>query len=336
MTIIVRPDGPIPAKIMIVGEAPGADEERIGTPFVGASGQELNKMLHEAGITRSECFVTNVARERPLGNDIGQFIAMKKKDITLDHKLVRDRYVKRPIIDGLALLKTEIEQVKPNIILALGNTSMWALTGKWGVNKWRGSMLRSDGFVGPPGVKVIPAIHPAAVLYEWSYRATVVNDFRRAARFRNGADYPQPNWNFIVRPTFQQAISTLDKLLLRAEHEKVPLRLSFDLETRAGHIACAGISWTLTNAICIPLMCVENKEGFWSIDEEAEIVWRLERLLTHKNVEVVGQNILYDSQYTYRHWHFIPNVKQDTMISQHAVFSDLPKNLGFQASMYCD
>jgi uracil-DNA glycosylase family 4 len=79
MPILVPPSGPTEARIMIVGEAPGAEEEARGTPFVGASGMELDRMLHEAKISRSECFVTNVARERPLGNDINQFIAKSRK-----------------------------------------------------------------------------------------------------------------------------------------------------------------------------------------------------------------------------------------------------------------
>ena len=56
----IRPTGPCPAKIMLVGEAPGEREVAEGQPFVGFSGQELSKMLQEAGIMRSECFITNV------------------------------------------------------------------------------------------------------------------------------------------------------------------------------------------------------------------------------------------------------------------------------------
>lgn len=334
MGIQVRPDGPIPAKIMIVGEAPGAEEEARGVPFCGASGMELNKMLHEVGITRSECFVTNVARERPYNNDIGNFIAFKKKDITNDHTKVRDRYVRLPIKGGLALLAQEIKMVQPSIIIALGNTPLWALTGIWGITKWRGSMLYSDSTFGAPITKVIPTYHPAAVLRQWDWRAITLNDLRRAARFRNGEPYPDPKWNFTIRPSFRAVCEVLDALCKTADSTRT--RISFDLETRAGHIACAGISWNLQDAICIPFMCVENQEGYWSEEEEAVIVFNLYKLLTHKNVDVIGQNLLYDSQYTYRRWHFLPRIYQDTMISHHVCFAGLPKRLDFQASMYCD
>ena len=78
----IRPSGPCPATIMLVGEAPGEQEVAQGAPFVGASGQELSRMLQEAGIMRSACFITNVVRIRPPGNDIGAFIAQRKSDIT--------------------------------------------------------------------------------------------------------------------------------------------------------------------------------------------------------------------------------------------------------------
>ena len=323
----VRPSGPIPAQVMIVGEAPGFEEEARGEPFVGASGHELTKMLHEAGISRSECFITNVCRERPPANDITHFIAKAKKDRTSDHIQLRDKWVKRPVVDGYNLLLQEISLVKPGLIITLGNTPLWALTGIWGITKWRGSMLRADS----SGIRLIPTYHPAAVLRQWDWRAIAVHDLRRAAKYRF-ADYPVPPWNFLVRPSYGDTLRTLDNLIGLAHQQ--PIELSFDLETRAGHIACAGISWDTNNAISIPFMCVEDQEGYWQAWEEAEIVYRLYMLLTHPNAQVVGQNLLYDSQYTYRHWHFIPRVYQDTMISHHVAFAGLPKRLDFQASMY--
>jgi uracil-DNA glycosylase family 4 len=88
---------------MIVGEAPGVEEDRIGLPFQGTSGQELNRMLSEAGIARNECFLTNVCRVRPANNDINLFFAKYTKDrkyVTPNHKLFRNRYCLPPIIDG--------------------------------------------------------------------------------------------------------------------------------------------------------------------------------------------------------------------------------------------
>src|SRR5215468_5746534 len=183
MGIQVPPDGPPSARVMIVGEAPGVEEEQQGRPFVGPSGNELNRMLQEAGILRSECFVTNLCKERPPRNEIGLWIrnSLKfgSKPTKEDEKRraagveprtfvrFRDKLVDPRVQIGANLLAKEIELVKPEIIITVGNSSMWALTGKWGITKWRGSMLYSEA----SHTKVIPTYHPAAVLRSWNWRA---------------------------------------------------------------------------------------------------------------------------------------------------------------------
>jgi hypothetical protein len=83
-------------------------------------------------------------------------------------------------------------------------------------------------------------------------------------------------------------------------------------------------------------MTTSNKDGYWSAEEEAYIIYKLYKLLTHKNVKIRGQNLLFDFQYVYRSWHFLPRFGQDSMISQHSCFAALPKSLAFIASMYSD
>lgn len=325
---MVMPEGPIPARIMIVGEAPGVDEERSGLPFQGASGQELNRMLHEVGIMRGECFVTNVCRARPPGNNINAFIALKKKDITPQHVALRDKMVLPVVKQGYDLLLKEIAMVQPEVIIALGNVAMWALTGNWSITKWRGSQLKFGD-----KVTVIPTYHPAAILRQWEWRAVGVADLRRAKKVLTHPP-KKPDWDFIISPTYQTVCDVLYGLEIDAASKE--LWIDFDLETRAGHIACAGLSWSKTEAICIPFMQSGRPDGYWNLEEETQIIWRLRSLLTNPNVKVRWQNGLYDAQYTWRHWHFIPNGAQDTMLSQHTLFVGLPKALDFQASMYCD
>lgn len=335
MLIQFQPTGPLPARIMLVGEAPGENEVRDGAPFVGFSGQELNRMLQEAGISRAQCFLTNVCRERPAGNDIGQFIAMRKADITGSHIMLRDRFVLPPIRDGLAMLKREIEMCKPHVIIAFGNVAMWALTGKWGITSWRGSVLQCDLQLALDyQPKVVPTYHPAAILRQWTWRPIGVHDLKRAVKESQSVEINRPDYEFIIRPNYTQAVGILAMLYDAAERGE--LELSVDLETRAGHIACIGIAWSNTQAICIPLMCVERVEGYWQLEEEVNIVHALYCLLTHPAVKIDGQNFLYDAQYIFRHWHFIVPRVFDTMIGQHSLFGTMPKGLDFLSSMYCE
>ena len=131
---------------MLVGEAPGLEEERSGHPFMGASGRELDKMLHEASIMRSEVFVSNVSRHRPPDNKIDEWLwkPRKGKKPPAGFVELRNFYVHPHIKQGFNSLLKEIDLVKPNIIIPFGNVAMWALTGKWGISKWRGSQLLTD------------------------------------------------------------------------------------------------------------------------------------------------------------------------------------------------
>ena len=342
-------DGPLDARIMLVGDAWGNTDEQAGQPFQGASGQELNRMLHEAGIMRSECYTTNIVNARPPGGDIDKWVVVKRKDITSTMVKMRDRWAEPIVHAGFKRLLEEIHLVKPSIIVALGSTALWALNGAWGITKWRGSQLTvaipSDSY--PAGVlqageapwsgKLIPTLHPSAVLREFSQRQIVINDFKRAARERATPAYTNvPAWNFRVPESFENACRILQDVFNGLEDGSLEW-IDFDIETAAGHIDCVGISWSLVEAAIFPFMCRDDRHGYWSsADDEAVIVHWLYRILTHPRVKVRWQNGLYDAQYTYRHWHFVPRGAQDTMIAHHSVFCGLPKSLAFQASMYAD
>jgi uracil-DNA glycosylase len=332
---------------MIVGEAPGQEEERTGSPFMGASGNELTKMLAEAGINRNECFITNLIRIRPPNNDLSSFIAFKKKDITPAHIPLRDKMVLHCVREGYDLLLKEVEMVDPVLIICLGNAAMWALTGKWGITEWRGSVMQSDVVKR----KVLVTYHPAAVLRMWSWRPTLVHDLRRAKRESNSPFLETPEYGFALRPSFDAVISKISELratvnpLATLTGPIIPglpipaklnerLLLSVDIETRQHHITCLGISWNTKEALCIPFTCVEDPTGYWSFEEEAAIVYALYDLLTHPKVQIVGQNFIYDAQHIYRWWCFLPNFKYDTMLAQHVLFPGAPKGLDYLASLY--
>lgn len=302
---------------------------------MGYSGQELNRMLQEAGIMRTSCFMTNVIRVRPPGNDLDNFIAKNKKAITGSHVMLRDKFVLPCVRDGFALLSREIEMCQPNVIIAFGNVALWALTGEWGVGSWRGSVMECDlGLALDYKPKVIPTYHPGAVMRQWEWRQISIMDLRRAERQSKFREQTRPRYEFLIRPSFDDTLTVLHQLYQQLQSR--PGKLAVDIETRAGHIACLGIAWSSLDAICIPFMAVEREAGYWMPEQEASIVFALYQVLTHKNAQIIGQNFLYDAQYLYRHWHFVPNTCRDTMLTQHVLFSNMPKGLGFLSSMYLE
>src|SRR3990172_6119173 len=91
--------GPRNAKYMIIGEAPGFHEEQQGEPFVGSSGLELDRMLGEAGILRSDCFITNVCPYRPPNNELIHFFLTRDVG-RAENKPRVNRLFSHPVVKG--------------------------------------------------------------------------------------------------------------------------------------------------------------------------------------------------------------------------------------------
>jgi len=139
-------EGPRSARIVLVGEQPGDEEDRQGHPFVGPAGKLLNRALEEAGIQRSEVYVTNAVKHF-------KFEERGKRRI---HKKPRVSEVKA----CHPWLEAEISLLKPEVIVCLGATAAQALLGpKFRLTKERGKFVTH-----PWGPHVTATIHPSAVL----------------------------------------------------------------------------------------------------------------------------------------------------------------------------
>jgi DNA polymerase I-like protein with 3'-5' exonuclease and polymerase domains len=264
----------------------------------------------------------------------GGLVALKKKDITPAHVYCNGKMVLPQVVEGIERLRQELLALKPNVVCAIGDLALWALTGEWGVMNWRSSVMVSTLI---PDLKVIPTISPALLNMQWNLRPILLHDLKRVARHKDNPRVSRTDYKLVIRPSYSQAADTLDSLIasasaaLSAGHK---LKLGADIETRAGHIACIAFAWSSSEAICIPLMCQHSDEGYWTLEEESQLVLRMIRLMSL--VQIIGQNWNYDAQYIYRYWHFLCPDVQDTMIQQHSCFSNLPKNLAFLSSMYLE
>lgn len=330
----MKPEGPEQSNILIVVDCPTLRDVTAGKAFAGYNGQEFDRMLQEAGILRTSIRITYLYPDMVPKDDLASFMPVKRGTVTEDCIYYQKRACKPELLAGLEALKSEIESCNPNLIIAVGNISLWALTGKLGISKWRGSMLTTSDLLNIPSRKVIGVYPPSSVMAQWSLRPIVVRDLRRCFAQSTTSEYTIPDYKFIIRPTYDQVTRTLDMLLARVMAG--PTKLSVDIETRAGHTACTGIAWSRTEALCVPHMSVDSIDGYWTLDQEAYIIWKLYKLLTHKNAVVVGQNFIYDTQYFQRHFLFAPNLQFDTMTGQHSCFSTMDKGLDFLSSMYCD
>ena len=152
-TNTVLAEGSPNAQIVFVGEAPGAEEDQMGRPFIGSAGQLLNRCLNQVGIIRSNCLVGNIFTQRPPRNNINYYFQDKtNKKPTWE----AEEHIKKCTI-WLEKLKQE---GKVKLIVALGATSMYILTGRKRINKWRGSVLPCTLV---EDLQVYPTFHPSYV-----------------------------------------------------------------------------------------------------------------------------------------------------------------------------
>ncbi len=329
-----RPSGPQPAKILIVGEAPDQTEVRKGEPFVGRGGKELTDMLHSIGLLRTDCRLTYVTHWWPFKNDISKFFLTKTNAAKYGLPALGGKYPNAEIRQGLKELAKEIAQTKPDVIFALGNTALWALTGEWGIGKWRGSDLTLNPvWEGPydPTIRVIATYSPVAIQKTWEWRNLACYDMQKGLR----PPAPEPSWRWTIGTTWNAASATLNILLSRADKATQPLHLAVDIETRERtFIDCIGIAWSSTEALCIPFFKASTYEFFWTIDEEVDLILKLRKLFLHPNVEVTGQNWYYDANYIARLWGFLVTPTFDTMVAHAVAYPGTQKSLDFLSSIY--
>lgn len=322
--------GPKNAKIMLVGEAWGKEEDRVGRPFIGASGQELTRMLREAGIERNYCLLSNVLPLRPPDNKL-EALCTSKKDAGPGYgypALSQGNYLRAEYLPELQRLKAEIQQCNPNLIVALGNTACWALLMMPKIGAIRGATAqanlaqRAEGY----GYKILPTYHPAAVLRNWTQRVIVVADLMKAKHESAFPEIRRPERKVLINPT-------LDEL---AEWITRPAKLySADIETTRKQIDMLGFARSTSDAIVVPFAdWTKPDNSYWpTLSDEREA-----RLLCNKilggPVPKVLQNGNFDAQYLLREGFQLRNFAHDTMLLSHSLFPELQKGLGFLGSIY--
>lgn len=308
--------GPRDAKIVLVGEALGAEEARQGKPFVGPAGTVLEQCLHAAGVTRSECYITNVVKVKPPNNVIDPWYSTTKHCFTQQGK------------EAVAELYEEISEINPNVVVTLGAVAAHAMCGRRiGMIDTKGHPAER-GYVmeGHNGLKVIPTIHPAASLRgQYLYRYIISSDLRKAKSESLYSIISRPQRTLIYSySSVAEAVDWIDEL------GKQP-RLSVDIEVLNYELAIIGAAASPELAIAVPMA-----DAYWK-DEDESPIWRAwQRVLENPGIIKVFQNGTFDI-------HFLATkcgieVKgpiEDTMIYHHIMLPDLQKGLNFLGALYC-
>lgn len=346
-------------ELVLIGEAWGKDEDEFKHPFVGASGQELWRMLGDAGFPCSPLpyqFVSpwrmmnqlwptlphqllNVFNERPADNQIDLFFAHLSDEVPVDRKLPCRRsgssnlWVRKEFAHHVYKLHEDLERLKPNLIIALGATACWALNLPTGIGKSRGTVTESKWG------KVLPVYHPSAILRGWSNRVTTVLDLHKALRQKDFPEIRTLERHIWYKPTISDLYEWWDTFGKHA-----PL-LGVDIETlRNEQISEITFSASSTQALHVPFVIQDKSDKItpfqsWWPDLETELkAWDFVRMACSSPIPKIGQNVVQYDTYWLLHEMGIPltNIQEDTMTLAHCWQPELDKNLGFLASIFCD
>lgn len=298
--VCVMGDGDWKSGIMILGEAPGGEEERTGRVFSGRAGQVLDSALDTAGISREDVYVSNVVKCRPPDNDRPDRI----------HWEACRRYLER-----------ERRRVRPHSVLLLGNTALQAIARKSGITKHRGKRLaiRDDGW---SDATVMATIHPAFVLRNPGQQSVFTEDVRRFARAVKG-DFQAVKVKPVMVRTGSQ-LKALRKYLMKAEE------VSYDVENylspwqKGWRILVLGITVDGERVFVLPLGHPDSPfRRRWK-----DVLTYLKPALQRPGLKLVAQSGKHDNLQLAGAGLYLEHTF-DLMLAAHVLDENRPKNLGF-------
>jgi DNA polymerase len=300
------------AKLVAVGEAPGKHEDETLIPFSGPAGRLLDEALACTPLTRNDIYTTNVVKVRPPNNDL-------KKLNLIGHT----------IEEFLPQLWTELESINPNCILALGGTALETLTKLKGIEKYRGSILKCY----KTGQKVVPTLHPAALLHTeggklhpYKEFAWIKNDVVRAYQESLSSTHRPPQRNLQVSQSSAQFIRFLEQY---SGHNRVYI----DVETIMTFAQCIGLAFNSYDALSVPLFNDGNEEGQIPPHDLA-LIWKIWAEFFHDTkIQFCAQNAKFDEKRCRQlglNWH---DCYYDMAMGWHMLYPEFPKKLEFISSV---
>lgn len=257
---------PTPGGVLIVGRDPGSEEMRQGRPFVGAAGDQLERILRAAGIDRRRVNIANIVGIQPPGNDFR-------------------RHAAEDVQRGLRELDFLVATLRPNVIITLGNEAAWACVGDWpghkdgshasimgarDIQRRRGYLW--DGAQGTlHGAKVLTTLHPSAVMRDGSGISEMLAtlDFERAWAERGSATLTRPRMDITVIRTATQASNAVSSI---CEDSSV----ACDIEITGGErpsVLCVGFAPTPQRAYVFPQAMLSYAYGILRNERIAK-VWQ--------------------------------------------------------------
>lgn len=375
--MIIRPEFPRPKNVFLINDIPVQTEIKSGDKFTAISNMSLLTSLRTGKINNYSKEITDSSYKGIKSSDIfttylsydyfeeGSFDfkneIVKGKDriegreyFKLEHQ--KDVWVMDTLWKQFQALLSEIEKVKPKLIIVTGKWALFFLTGctslttnqgnykdkklLGGLNKFRSSVLQPHECFGIKDTVLVPIWHTLHAMAMPDKLVVMQLDIEKLGwMYHNILDkgveyYIRPDKDYILGTTLSAVELYLCDLLNKLD--KKPIKVSIDIETMYhSTIDCIGIAYEVNKGICIPFASRSNP-NLWSIKDEVEVISLIREVMLHPNCQHVGQNYSYDCQYFHKLWNIDVQATTDTMVLHHVLFNYLPKDLAFLASLYCE
>lgn len=306
LKVDVHGDGNFNAVVAIVGEAPGEREVALRMPMVGGAGQVLWGALKPYGLSRTQCYVTNVI----------------KRQVSLSSKTdARDPVENDEFAMWAQLLEWELAQL-PNLryVLVLGNAAAKAVCRVTGISKWRGSVIKTDKYT------CVLSLNPVMPLREPKTEVMFKFDMHKLHLVMQNK-YIEMKVNPIINPSVNEALDWIKEL----HNEKLPI--SLDIETIGNETACVGLSNRDDTGMCINFRDAVGHR--YSLHDEVRIRRALQSLVGDTTTRIVAQNGSFDSSWLwYKDRIRIHSLWFDTLLAHHTLYPTLPHSLAFLTTQY--
>jgi uracil-DNA glycosylase len=343
------------AKIVLVGEAWGRNEALFSHAFVGSSGVELARMIGQSRLApeieikypsqldmiaywrklkqNHGIEVLNVFDARPDDNEIEEYFTNAKEGVKDLPPLKPGKYVRPELLFHIEKLWKTLEGLRPNLIIALGNTACWAVLGETKISAIRGTVKLSPRL----GLKVLPTYHPRAVIKQWPLRTIVLSDLEKAAREAEFSEIRRIERWVTIEPDLDE-IELWSNLPANFYAVDVETGINYkDTFVPMGQITMISFARAHNDALVIPF-ADERKPGwnYWASPQDEKKAWRLVEKLCNRPVPKIFQNGIYDLSYMLRAGLRPVMCDGDSMLLHHALYPEMLKGLGFLGSIYSD
>lgn len=327
-----QPSDPQQKTLVLLGEAPGAEEEETGKPFVGASGRLLTALLANAGLDRTQWHLTNVFQLRPPENKLDVHwtrnrTELKKLGLTPNGAPLQKRFLLPEYWAQVEQTRALLASLRPDLIVGLGAKAQWFLSGDDRIGTFRGTFFPTAF-----GCPALTTFHPAAVLREYKMLPVVLMDLIKVRQHLAGT-LPAPlRRSIYINPTWQE----MELVYQTFRSSRKPLGVDIETSPSIDQITCISFA-TPTLGICLPLWDKDAAAGtnpsVYNPSDETRLWRMIDRFAQLPNDKIL-QNGLYDMQYLLDAP--IPirlaGKIEDTAIMQHAYQPELRKDLGSLAS----